>query len=180
VIDAATKTITAAVSLGQDCDPFGMAIAGNKLYVAGTGGSAKVFVIELNSQAPGYHTVTRVIAVGTSAYDVVARPDVAYVYVSHYTEDGRVTVIDTADDSVETTIAMENPKGMALSGSILYVGNYGHGTITMINTQSNTKLILDSPLQSGGSYPENIAVSPDGEKIYVVDWFPGSVEILGY
>jgi YVTN family beta-propeller protein len=69
---------------------------------------------------------------------------------------------------------------MAIAGNILYVVNYGDSTVTMINAETNAKLVLESPLISGGNGPENLALSPDGSKIYIVHSNLGSVEILTY
>jgi DNA-binding beta-propeller fold protein YncE len=50
----------------------------------------------------------------------------------------------------------------------------------MINTDTNEKLNLPSYLLSGGTRPENLVVTPDGQKLYIVHSGSASVEILGY
>jgi YVTN family beta-propeller protein len=187
VINAATKELVTTISLGEDADPYGMAIANNRLYVAGPW-TNKVYMIDLDSGSTNYHKVIGSIAVGNGAYDLVARPDGAFIYVSHSTADGSVSVIDTASNTVVKTIVIrnagetdnKNPKGMAVNGNVLYVLNWGDSTVTMINTQNNTKLDLGSPLLSGGNGPENLVVSPNGNKLYIVHSSAGSVEILSY
>ena len=188
VIDAAALTVDATISLnGDDADPFGMAIASGKLYVVGTW-TNKVYVIDIDSLSATVNTLINTIPVGAGARDAIARPDGAYVYVSHDTPDGKVTILNTATDTVHSSITIrntgevdnKNPRGMAVSGNILYVVNWGDSTVAMINTQSNTKLNLSSPIISGGNGPENLAVTPDGNKLYVVHSSAGSVEILGY
>jgi YVTN family beta-propeller protein len=187
VINAATKEVVTTIPLGEDSDPYGMAIVNNRLYLAGTW-SNKVYMVDLDSGSTNYQKVIGSIAVGTGAYDLVARADGAFIYVSHSTADGAVSVIDTGSNTVVRTItikndgetANKNPKGMAVSGNVLYVLNWGDSTVTMINTQSNTKLDLGSSLLSGGNGPENLAVSSDGNKLYIVHSSAGSVEILSY
>jgi len=188
VINSSTLQVDTTISLnGDNADPYPMAIASNKLYVTGTW-TGKVYVIDLDSQSANYNQVVKMIPVGGDTYDAVASGDGKYVYVSHDTQDGKVTIIDTTTDSLVDTITIKdagetsnkNPRGMAVSGSILYVANWGDSTITMVDTDSNTKLVLNSPLLSGGNGPENIAATSDGNKLYVVHSREGSVEILGY
>jgi len=57
---------------------------------------------------------------------------------------------------------------MFIFGNIFYVISWGDSTITMIDRETNTKLILDNPLPSGGTKPENLVVSPNGEKLYIM------------
>ena len=110
------------------------------------------------------------------------------MYISHDSLDGKVSVIDTATDTTLTPIAVKREgetatkrsKGMALSGSILYLVNHADSTVTMIHTGTHARLPLESNIDSGGNSPENLAVSPDGEKLYIVHSYPGSIEILGY
>jgi YVTN family beta-propeller protein len=187
VINAATKQVVATIPLGEDADPYGMAIVSNRLYLAGTW-SNKVYMVDLDSGSTNFQKVIGSIAVGTGAYDLVSRPDDAFIYVSHSTADGAVSVIDTGSNTVVKNItikndgetANKNPKGMAVSGNVLYVLNWGDSTVTMINTQNNIKLDVGSPLLSGGNGPENLVVSPDGNKLYVVHSSAGSVEVLSY
>ena len=187
IINATSKVVETTISLGEDADPYGMALADNKLYVTGTW-SGKVYVIDLDSQSPDYHTVVKTIAVGEGAYDAVARQDGAYVYVSHDTADGKVSVIETSTDIKTASIIIrdegesgnKNPKGMSVADNLLYVVNWGDSTVTMINTDTHTKLMLDEPLLSGGNGPENLVISPDGNKLYIVHSSLGSVEILSY
>jgi DNA-binding beta-propeller fold protein YncE len=130
---------------------------------------------------------------GAAAHDAIARADGQgdYVYISHNTADGEISVINTATGTLEKTITLKNagdttpyklPQGMAISGNILYVANWGDNTLAMINTDTNEKLNLPSYLLSGGIHPENLVVTPDGQKLYIVHSAgdkPG-VEILGY
>ncbi len=187
IIDAETRMVDAEVPLG-DMDPYGMAIAKNKLYVAGPY-STKVKAIDLDTLA-----ITLIsFETGAAAHDAIARADGQgdYVYISHNTADGEISVINTATGTLEKTITLKNagdttpyklPQGMAISGNILYVANWGDNTLAMINTDTNEKLNLPSYLLSGGIHPENLVVTPDGQKLYIVHSAgdkPG-VEILGY
>jgi len=57
---------------------------------------------------------------------------------------------------------------MFIFGNIFYVISWGDSTITMIDRETNTKLILDNPLSSSGTEPEDLIVSPNGEKLYIM------------
>ena len=188
IIDTATFSVDPTrISLNIDADPNGMVIAASKLYVVGPW-SNKVYVIDLDDQSDTYQQVVDIISVGDAPYDAVQRSDDAYIYISHDTTDGQVSVIDTATGEVSTTITIKNdgesalksPKGMAVAGDILYVVNNSDDTVTMISTATNTKLQLPINILSGGNGPENLVVSPDGGKLYIVHSFVGSVEILKY
>ena len=174
VVDAATGAVTATIPL-SNIDPYGMAIAANKLYVVGQS-NGRVYVIDLNSR-----TVIKNISAGVGAYDAIARPDGAFIYVSlNDNSGGAIAVIDTATDQLVGSpipVGM-NPQGMAVSGNILYVTNYyGTNQISMINTATNTKLAT-GVIASGGTGPKALAVSPDGNKLYVVH--ENSVTIVSY
>ncbi len=47
-----------------------------------------------------------------------------------------------------------------------YIGNYGAGTLSVIETHGN---VVDPPINLGASTPEGVAVTPDGTKVYVTD-----------
>jgi YVTN family beta-propeller protein len=180
VIDAATSSVTATIPLG-DIDPYGMTIARNKLYVADTA-QGWIYVIDLDSASPNYRTVIKSVNAGVGAYDAIARPDGAFVYVSlNRQPNSSVAVIDTAADQLmgNPIPVGNNPMGMAVSGNILYVTNYWDPSnqISMINTVTNTKLETGA-IASGGTNPKALAVSPDGNKLYVVH--EGSVTIVSY
>ncbi len=179
VIDAATSAVAATIPLGN-IDPYGMAIARNKLYVVGTT-DGWVYVIDLDSASPNYRKVIKNINAGVGAYDAVARTDGAYVYISLDKTEGAVAVIDTASDQLAGSpiTVGRNPMGMAVSGNILYVVNYldPSNQISMINTATNTKLETGA-ISSGGTNPKALAVSPDGNKLYVAH--EGKVAIVSY
>ncbi|MEE4358950.1 MAG: hypothetical protein V2I97_20945 [Desulfococcaceae bacterium] len=121
-----------------------MSIADNKLYVAGTW-TGKVYVIDLSSTSPDYHTVIKSISVGDKPCDAVSRADGSYVYISHNSSGGdKISVIDTSTDTVTTSVSLDsakNPQGMKIVNGILYAVNYGDSTLTMVDTMTNTQLL---------------------------------------
>ncbi|CAN2041279.1 Fibronectin type-III domain-containing protein [Candidatus Magnetomoraceae bacterium gMMP-15] len=181
IINAQNREIEATILLDENAELYGMSIANGKLYVAGIW-TFKVYIIDLTN-----HNV-KSISIGKGVYDIVAKSDSTYVYVSNNSSDGDISVINTQNDTIEEIIKIKNegelnskyPKGMAVSGNILYVLNNEDNSLTMINTDTNTKLVLNEVLPSGGNGPENLAVSPDGDILYIVHSNSESVEILGY
>ena len=75
-------------------------------------------------------------------------------------------VIDTSTNTLVSTITTGNtPQALAVSpnGDRLYVSNLGDGTVTVIDTTTNT--VAGNPIDVGGAAPA-IAVSPDGNTLY--------------
>jgi len=66
---------------------------------------------------------------------------------------------------------------IAVSGSRAYVFNRYQWTVTAIDINTNTVIGTSQPLASGStlSYPGNVAVSPDGTKVYVANWVEGKI-----
>ena len=101
-------------------------------------------------------------------------------------------MIDTtlATPKVITTISNvgTNPRGIAYvqtaNGPRVYVANSGAGTVSVINASTN-KLIDTKPSTaltvdpiSVGSAPQQIAVSPDGTRVYVTNQSSNSVSVI--
>jgi len=187
----ATESITLDGFGADDADPYGMAIANNTLYVVGTW-TGKVYPVDIDSLSPTYHSVllplVSVGSVGGASYDAVSSEDGSYVYVSESSLEGQISIIATADNSLLTPIVVKedgeatnkSPRGMVVSGDILYLVNYTDSSLTLVSTATNSKLEIDNALSSNGNGPEHIAASPDGSKLYIVHSAAGSVEVLGY
>ncbi|MCD6138680.1 MAG: YncE family protein, partial [Deltaproteobacteria bacterium] len=115
--------------------------------------------------------------------DVAVSPDEKYVYVANaYAHSGlepdEVAVIDTATHTVIKRITVGNyPYRMATAGNMLYVTNYMDANVSMINMDTNEVLNTTFGV---GTYPTGIAVTADGETIYVVNNGSQSVSIRIY
>ena len=210
-------------------NPFGVAIVGNRAYVANQGTNT-VSVLDATTGA----AVGNPIVVGSAPTGVAARPISSTVYVTNRTS-GSVSVISTVDNKVvntitvgtqpesivfnadgsrayvtnygsksvsviDTTLAQQpkviatisnvgtNPRGIAYvqtaNGPRVYVANSGAGTVSVINASTN-KLIDTKPSTtltvdpiSVGPAPQQIAVSPDGTRIYVTNQNSNSVSVI--
>lgn len=147
---------------------------------AGAAVSPLAFVAEPNSAAVGVantatDTAAGTVPVGTDPDGLAASKDGSRVYVANF-DSNTVSVIDTTTLKVVATVPTEEPTYIAVSpkGSRAYVCNQGLGTISVINTKTD-KVV--------GTYhvpgtPEGIAVSHNGETLWVADDFASEVSVL--
>src|SRR5581483_9173174 len=81
-------------------------------------------------------------------------------------------------DSVLTTIAVgSGASGIAITpdGTHVYVANATAGTVSVINTATNSVQTISSGL---GTTPVGVAVSADGTKAYVANQGSGTVSVI--
>jgi YVTN family beta-propeller protein len=112
---------------------------------------------------------------------VAVSPDGHHAFIT--TSPRRVTVIDTADNTVSATISVGSaPWGVAFTpdGRQAYVANYWSnenapvGNVSVIDTANNT-VSATIPV---GRFPEDVAVTPDGRHAYIVNWASGNVSVI--
>jgi YVTN family beta-propeller protein/VCBS repeat-containing protein len=174
-----------AIAVGSH--PIDMTGAGNRLFVLNSGdGSVSVIDTATNK------VVNTFGGVGYSA-PMVASSDGRYLYLSQYDSynvTASVKVVDTATNSVVGTVTMPkcesecwansagitdiaiNPDDSRVYVSELWVGDsFYAGTITMIDTTTNTVVGSTSNSQYGDFY-SNIEVSPDGTRLYAASGYP--------
>ena len=173
VISTATNMVTGTISVGAA--PSGVAFAPsgfNRAYVANNGANT-VSVIDTTGGS-----VVATVGVGAKPTGVAVTPDGAYAYVTNTTAN-TVSVISTTSNTVIATIAVgTNPTGVAITpdGSLVYVANNNAGAscskascpqhpVSVISTTSNTVVSTISV----GYKPDGVAVTPDGERLYVVN-----------
>jgi YVTN family beta-propeller protein len=121
--------------------------------------------------------MTRFTAFALLAVLALARPGQAgarsFAYIPN-SEDGTVSVIDTAENAVVATIAVDpHPVSVGIDprGERVYIGTFGDnlGTpgegVSVIDARSN-RVLATIP---GISYPLDMAVSPDGTRLFVLD-----------
>jgi len=179
IINAQTKTVETSIPLSQRIEPYGMALANQKLYVVGTA-TNKVYVVDLVSK-----TIIQTIDVQSFPYDAIATKDESFVYISHDGKESYLSVINSKTDKLYKTIPLgkendhyKNSRGLAIIGSVLFVANYGDGSLSLIDTLTHKEIICDPIVQSGDNNPENMAVSNDDNFLYIVHPDNNSVRIL--
>jgi YVTN family beta-propeller protein len=198
VIDVATNSQTSAIPLGSTPTSVVLSQDGQWLYAASGSQLLKIstttlavtpFAVFNNpSRAVVTPDGTRVYEVSTTTIEVVdtttgatstiipgftngnsiiVSPDGKTVYVGSL-QDNTITVLDTATNSVTTTITTAGPYpvGFAFSrdASLLYVVTQQTDSVAVIATATNTVLPVSIPV---GVTPNTIVVSPNGLYAYV-------------
>ena len=172
-VDLQSNTVTGQQSVG--ISPEGMAVCGNKLYVANSGGWASgyagssVSVLDLES-----FTVVKTISVSINPQYLTVHGNLVHVSCTGNwsTVSGHVDIIDSALDEVIYTLPLGgNPGAIWIDGTnMAYVGEgmstgfylYDANSLNLINSSSN-------PLTPGG-----IAITGDQDNFYVLDQNWGS------
>lgn len=124
-----------------------------------------------NQQLAGANVVTDTISTQACPQSVAVTPDGGTLYVTDACGN-RLAVIDTASDRLIRYIAVGNaPWSLAMSPVVkhqvpkLYVSNYGDGTISIINTDTNE--VTGRPIKVGG-FPQELLFKPDGKYLYLM------------
>lgn len=181
-LDTRTNVLGEGQGISVGIDPVGMAIVNQELFVANSG-SNTISVIDIDPASTTKWQVKGTIAAMSHPLDLAASPDGKFLYsanayASQGLEPDEVAVIDTATYNVIKRITVGNyPYRMATGGSILYVVNYMDSNVSMINMESNEAL---SSAITVGNNPTGVAVTGDGEWIYVVNQGSDSLSIRKY
>ena len=130
VIDRATNTVVATITVGRT--PLNVAVTpdGTLAYVANSG-SRSVSVIDTLSTK-----VVSTLPVGASPVDIALTPDGSHAYVVNF-DSNSVSVIDTSTQTVIATVPVgSNPTRVAVTpgGELAYVTNSGDRSLTIIDT----------------------------------------------
>jgi YVTN family beta-propeller protein len=160
------------------CGPYGAAVAPNGAFVLVTcmdnGTLAKI----TNANFDGVGS-PEIIAVGGSPKGVAIEPRGRLAYVANHDE-GTVSEISLMDNQLEVidTIKVgDGPWGIAAMYDTeaqtpkVYVANHFDGTVSMITATGvvTFNVVVNSPL---GSRPIGVAVTPDGQWVYVANQAP--------
>jgi YVTN family beta-propeller protein len=125
--------------------------------VAITPDGAFAYVANYNFGLPGSVSVIDTVSVGSGPTGVAITPE-PFVYVANF-NDGSVSVIDTATDTVVATVPVGSaPIGVAITpdGVFAYVTSYTPGSVSVINTGSNT--VVDTVPAGTGTW--GVAITP--------------------
>lgn len=100
-------------------------------------------------------------------------PDGTHVYVSN---EHSLTVLDTTTTEAYDLVVGDLPRGLRLSpdGKRAYSANFGDGTVSVIDTITNSITATLDVL----SHPEAVAVSADGERVYVGDYWSRAIAVI--
>ncbi len=159
VIDTATNSIAASVSVGEY--PYGVALSpdGTKVYVTNSWYNT-VSVIDTAT-----NTVTATMPVGNYPIGIAITPDGKKVYVANY-NDNITSVIDASTNTVTNIESVRYySTGIAITpdGTKVYVTNGHSSTVTVIDIATNK---VAATLYVGKD-PEGVVINPQGTKVYV-------------
>lgn len=180
-IDTATLTITRTVQVGRQ--PEEMAVVGNKLYIANSGGYSPpnyertVSVIDLN-------TFTKIKDIDVAINLHRLRAD-AYgnLYVSsrgdYFDTPSKLFVIDTKSNSIKQTFDI-SCSNLTIAGDTVYIigSEFSYTTFdwdihySMIDAKTETLLegsFLPESVSNAIKTPYGIAVDPISKNIYITD-----------
>ncbi|MFC1856593.1 fibronectin type III domain-containing protein [Thermodesulfobacteriota bacterium] len=182
VIDLNTRASIQGSPIQTLDDPTAMAIANGKLYVINGEIQTRVLsVVDIDPQSDNYLQTFYTINAGQSPEDVIASPSGDVVYVADAGANTLI-VIDTLNGQrIDPPLQVSDyPYRMAVHGSMLYVTNYSFDNGVLFIVKMDTYQVLPAPIIVG-AFPKGIAVTNDGETIYVVhENSSGSVSIWGY
>ena len=172
VIDSATNTVAATISVGLF--PSGIALTPNGMfaYVANSI-SNSVSVI-----ATATNAVVATVPVGPGAEGVALTPNGMFAYVTN-ADSNTVSVVATATNTVVATITVgQRPSFVAITpnGRFAYVTNQTSATVSAIATATN-KVVATVAL-GAGALPQGIAITASGAFAYVANQGPGTVSVI--
>ena len=181
-VDTATFEVVAECTVGYQ--PEEMAVVGNKLYVANSGGyrvpdyDRTVSVIDLNT-----FTETKQIDVAPNLHRIVADSQ-GYVWVSsrgdYYDVKSDLYVIDSRTDKVVDSLGIAVSE-MYIDDDNLYVLSSGYSytdsddmTVSYVQIDTETRNVITQNFITDGTddeiqVPYGLAVNPETKEIYVTD-----------
>ena len=181
-VDTATFEVVAECTVGYQ--PEEMAVVGNKLYVANSGGyrvpdyDRTVSVIDLNT-----FTETKQIDVAPNLHRIVADSQ-GYVWVSsrgdYYDVKSDLYVIDSRTDKVVDSLGIAVSE-MCIDDDNLYVLSSGYSytdsddmTVSYVQIDTETRNVITQNFITDGTddeiqVPYGLAVNPETKEIYVTD-----------
>ncbi|HEY5943955.1 MAG TPA: hypothetical protein VIV40_00615, partial [Kofleriaceae bacterium] len=204
ILDGKTMQLEEQISTGANSNPQDVAVVGNKLYVPAYGtagvivvtrGSTELETIDLSSldtmgMNDGKPDCVSAYAVGTKVY-------VACGVLDNFNavEVGKVAVIDTATDTMVTSVAMNYknpngffmraPEGSTYGGDLLIPSvpsftNYATGCIERVSTAATPTVGCGLTNQELGGFANKLAVADDGSILYIaVDTYDANFNQTG-
>ncbi|MBD8498384.1 YncE family protein [Paenibacillus arenosi] len=174
VIDVDTNmTIGAPIPTGLNPFAVAFSLPVSKAYVTDFSGPS-ITVINTNTLS-----VITTIPLVASPFNIAATPDGSKVFVCLNTNN--VVVIDTATDSIITTINLSPSTGVfdiaiTPDGTKAYVSASTTNEIRVINTITNA--LMNNATIPLGNGPRSIAITPDGTKAYITTFSENIVHVF--
>ncbi len=169
IINTSTNAISATIALPSTYKEIALSPDEAKIYLLNSTGNLLI----LNSAYSSIGSLT----VGLSPLMMCMKPDGSKLYVAN-SGSNSVSVINTNTLSVEATVPVGAfPRSIAINnnGSAIYVSNRNSGNISVISTSSN--LVTSTIPMTGNNSPAGLALSDDGNTLYVALPFSASGKV---
>lgn len=174
-----------ATTINVGVNPTGVAITSNSqiAYVAnnnnyGVSVGNYISVLDLVNNLP----LLNISSDGfNQPYTATLSTDESMVYITN-SAGSTISIIDTGSNTViGTIVGFDGPSGLAINGTTGYVNNYGafggvgsgNGhTISVVNLITNT---ITGTIDLVDLAPAAVALSPDGQILYVINYTTGAI-----
>jgi YVTN family beta-propeller protein len=175
VINTSNNSVTTMAN-GDEADRVAVSPDGTKLYVVTRASSSDVKSrLRIRATSDG-SLIGNAIVVGTDfttfSNAIAVAPDGNKLYIAN--NNGTVSVVDltaTPDPTVNNITGFNIPVALAITpdGSEVYVANSGNGTVSVIDTSTDTVETGTGLPITVGLNPAGIAITPDGNTAYVAN-----------
>jgi len=172
-IDVATLTEIERVTLPGEAKPHGGAMSsdGSTFYVVSAEATGLVYPIDTNGLVAG-----DAVRVGRFPVSIALSPDGTLAYVANSGDD-RVSVIDTATNTVVRNLTVQSPHAIAFhpNGNRVYVTSRSRpGRLVEVST-ANDEVLREWEV---GESPEGLAINADGTRAYVTNRLSDFVSVI--
>ncbi len=163
-------------------------------YVDGNPGTGTISIINTSNNSVQLNAITGF----SGPFAIAITPNGKYAYVTNFGNNNfspvgtTVSIVDISRNTIVATLNLGiQPAGVAITpdGSYAYVSNYntlydgsgftdltaGQGTVNIIDIQTN-KVV--SPIIGVGLSPADIAISPNGNFVYVTNYTSNTVSVI--
>ena len=171
-IDLSSRTVTSSTPVGAGSNGVAVTPDGRFTWVTNFGeGSVSVVDNQTGTE------IDR-ISVAGRPWGIAFSPNGRRAYVTHQASD-QVSVIETNSRTVVQTVTgfvnPSNQPAVSPDGKHLWVANFRHsGEVTVLSTKTNSPVVT-IPVGTG---PRGVAITPDGERVYVTNVFSGSMSVI--
>jgi YVTN family beta-propeller protein len=177
VVETKSNTVSPVqIQAGSGPDAVAITPDGKFLYIGNYYDSTVTVVATVTQTVVGPP-----IAVGRNPENIVITPNGKQAYVTN--EDGTVTVINTASNTVSTSIPIgtQNIRQFGMQSAItpdgkyLYVASQNAYTVVVVSTKTNQ--VVGTPI-GVGAVPTLVAIARTGKQAYVVNSFDNTVSVI--